>query len=227
MTNQNPQSSIFQNALVEVIGSYGSDLSIVNAARVSLSRESKMLTAQDIRLLIYLEEHRHWTPFAHAGMSFRITMPIFVARQLMRSTVGIVVNEMSRRYVKSTPKCYAPEQLRKQSPLIKQGSLDEQINQPLLGKLIYKATCGLSLLAYKALLKLGVCAEQARAILPQCTMTTIIWTGSLEALRRLYASRTHSHAQKEITDVVMQMAKHAENKFPQAWRILKNGAADD
>ena len=94
---------------VELIDKMGSDLSVVNAARVSYSKIKDKFDEKDERLIKYLAEHEHWSPFAHASMQFRIKAPIFVARQLVKHQVGLVWNEVSRRYVDDAPEFYVPE----------------------------------------------------------------------------------------------------------------------
>ena len=94
---------------VELVDKMGTDLSVVNAARVSYSKESNTFTIKDEKLIKYLAEHEHWSPFAHASMQFRIKAPIFVARQLVKHQVGLVWNEVSRRYVDFPPELYKPD----------------------------------------------------------------------------------------------------------------------
>ena len=94
---------------VELIDKMGNDVSVVNAARVSYSKESKTFTVKDEKLIKYLAEHEHWSPFAHASMQFRIKAPVFVARQLVKHQVGLVWNEVSRRYVDYQPELYTPD----------------------------------------------------------------------------------------------------------------------
>ena len=94
---------------VELIDHMGSDLSVVNAARVSFNKESKELSDGDTKLIQYLAKHNHWTPFGHASAQFRIKAPVFVARQLMKHQVGLVWNEVSRRYIKTEPEFWKPD----------------------------------------------------------------------------------------------------------------------
>ena len=107
---------------VELIDKMGDDISVVNAARVSYSKQSKTFTEKDEKLIKYLAEHEHWSPFAHASMQFRIKAPVFVARQLVKHQVGLVWNEVSRRYVDYEPEFYAPEIWRGRPKNSKQGS---------------------------------------------------------------------------------------------------------
>jgi len=119
---------------VDLVDKMGSDLTVVNAARVSFAKKSDWdhsipfadgneLKDTDARLIKYLAKHNHWSPFAHASLQFRIKAPIFVARQLVKHQVGLVWNEISRRYVDSEPEFYVPRVWRKRPPdSIKQGS---------------------------------------------------------------------------------------------------------
>lgn len=200
----------------------GTDLSIVNAARVSMDKTSKELSLRDIHLLNYLATNGHWTPFAHTALSFRITLPIFAARQLMKSTVGIVVNEVSRRYVTTPPTLLDIHTFRGRAPLIKQGSIDEAVPHNTLARLLYRVSGILSTWTYRALLALDVCPEQARSVLAQSMLTTVIWTGSLAALHRVVTLRTDEHAQRELNTIVSLMAMFAQERFPNAWNALEN-----
>ena len=113
---------------VELIDKMGSDLSVVNAARVSFAKIKDKFDNKDERLIKYLAEHNHWSPFAHASMSFRIKAPVFVARQLVKHQVGLSWNEVSRRYVDSKPEFYIPFMWRKRpDESIKQGSSKEEV----------------------------------------------------------------------------------------------------
>ncbi len=158
---------------VSLIDQMGTDLSVVNAARVSYSKESKAFTVQDERLIKYLAEHEHWSPFAHASMQFRIKAPIFVARQLVKHQVGLVWNEVSRRYVDNPPELYTPDSWRGRPKNSKQGSdgtvaLGQTIDHNL------ETTMEGCLILYNTLIQKGVAPEQARMVLPQSMMTE--WT---------------------------------------------------
>lgn len=209
----------------------GSDLTVVNAARVSFDKESdwyirheigaiKELNARDTKLINYLATHNHWSPFAHATASFRVRAPIFVARQLQKHTVGLSWNEVSRRYVDSEPTFYQPETWRKRAENVKQGSGEEPIN--LSDKWVEEYTAWMEDLRcfYQWLLDAGVCPEQARMVLPQSMMTEWIWTGSLYAFARVCNLRLDSHTQKETQIVAQQISSHMERLFPVSWSAL-------
>ena len=108
--------------------SMGSDLTAVNAARVSFGKESTELDEKDEKLIRYLTEHNHWTPFAHPQVTLHMKVPLFIARQIHKHQVGFVVNEISRRYIKDEPEFYVPEVWRKAADNVKQGSSDEEVS---------------------------------------------------------------------------------------------------
>ena len=202
---------------VELLDKMGSDLSVVNAARVSFAKESIKMEAADEKLIKYLADHNHWSPFSHAFASFRIKAPIFVARQLVKHTVGLAWNEVSRRYVDSEPEFYLPEYWRKSASNVKQGSSDAVAGY--FDPVAEKAT-ELCLSAYILMLNEGVCPEQARMILPQNTMTEWIWSGSLYAFARVCNLRLDSHTQRETQEVAKQINDYMIELFPESWNVL-------
>lgn len=205
---------------VELLNSMGDDLAVVNAARVSFSKEHEKLEAGDLGLLRYLADHEHWSPFSHCIAKFRIKAPIFVARQLAKHQVGFAWNEVSRRYVDDEPEFYMPNEWRKRAENVKQGSSDEVATIPTFIVRIYYR---MSLWLYKLLLWLNVCPEQARMILPQSMMTEWVWTGSLYGWARVYNLRTDEHAQRECQEVALQIGEHMAELFPHSWKVLTNG----
>ena len=165
---------------IQLIDKLGSDLSVVNAARVSFAKRKDELDEKDDKLIKYLAFHGHWSPFAHAFLSFRIKAPIFVARQLVKHQVGLSWNEVSRRYVDDKPEFYIPFMWRKRPPEnIKQGSSKEEIEFDIM-ELI--DTCKGT---YNYMLEEGIAPEMARMVLPQCMMTEWIWSGSVYAFSRV------------------------------------------
>lgn len=231
---------------VELIDSMGSDLSVVNAARVSFDKQSEwgkveivgteddpiplrfeaQLNDPDTKLISYLATHNHWSPFSHAFASFRIKAPIFVARQLVKHTVGLAWNEVSRRYVSSEPEFYLPDYWRKSATNVKQGSSDDEVggvnNWAVPPSYIMNVCLG----TYNRLLEEGICAEQARMILPQNTMTEWIWSGSLYAFARVCNLRLDSHTQKETQKVAQQISNHMKDLFPVSWETLVKESND-
>ena len=205
---------------VQLIDKMGTDLSVVNAARVSYSKESKSFSVQDERLIKYLAEHEHWSPFAHASMQFRIKAPILVARQLVKHQVGLVWNEVSRRYVDNPPELAQPDAWRGRPKNSKQGSdgtveLGQTIDHNL------ETTMEGCLILYNTLIQKGVAPEQARMVLPQSMMTEWYWSGTVYAFARVCNLRCKPDTQKETQDVANVIDKLADEAFPYCWKYLR------
>lgn len=202
---------------VELLGTFGDDLTVVNAARVSLEKESHELTPQDVRLIHYLAKHEHLSPFFHPQVRFRIKMPIFVAREWMRHTVGFARNEVSRRYVHSEPHCWVPEQVREASASIKQGSKQEEIAgaDEVHRQIAEHITQSCAL--YNELISNQVAPEIARAVLPQSMYTEFIETASLYGYIRLIQLRTSPDAQAEIRQYANMVASFIRQQFPHSY----------
>lgn len=208
---------------VELIDYMGDDLSVVNAARVSFDKEASYsdfdgasLPERDQKLINYLAKHNHWSPFAHTSLQFRIKAPIFVARQLGKHQVGLVWNEVSRRYVDDEPEFYIPKEWRGRPENAKQGSsgvVDADCEA-------FNNVVGHCLWMYEDLLKDGVAPEQARMVLPQNTMTSWIWTGSLMAFARVYKQRIDPHAQYESQIVAKLINDNIPRLFKHSWKAL-------
>jgi thymidylate synthase (FAD) len=208
--------------MIQFIDKMGGDIDIVNAARVSFNKESKEFdNIKDTKLIEYLAKHQHWTPFSQIVIKLRIKMPIFVARQWFKHTVGLTRNEISRRYINLEPELYTPKELRKSAEKIKQGSSNEIVenNSDLIEKIQFHNLESIQL--YNELIYNGVCNEQARIILPQGMMTEFIETGSLYAYYRIYKLRIDSHAQKEIQEYAKEIDKIMSELFPISWLALK------
>lgn len=204
---------------VEYIDHMGTDLTVVNAARVSFDKEHEEFDwTTDRGLIKYLAKHNHWSPFAHCSATFRVKAPIFVARQLVKHTVGFSWNEVSRRYVDSEPEFYIPEVWRKRAENVKQGSSEEAADV----RFDLRHDMSYCLDLYKELLGCGVCPEQARMVLPQNTMTEWFWTGTLYAWARMCQLRLDSHTQKETREVAYAIHKHMADLFPVSWEFLMN-----
>ena len=217
---------------VKLIDKMGSDLSVVNAARVSFSKISEWdiiphagptegaLKYEDERLIKYLAKHGHWTPFGHGSLQFHIKAPVFVARQLVKHQVGLVWNEVSRRYVNSEPEFYTPEVWRGAPENKKQGSSDIKIDiDPDDFVRMYDSAKWM----YEHLLEIGVCPEQARMVLPQSMMTEWYWSGTLYAFARVCNLRCKDDAQLETQMVAKQIDVLAEEIFPYSWEALRDG----
>ena len=217
---------------VRLITHMGTDLTVVNAARVSFDKESDWdeipfagkvdgyLSAKDEKLIKYLAKHNHWTPFGHCSAQFRIKAPIFVARQLAKHQVGLVWNEVSRRYVKTDPEFWMATYWRQGADDVKQGSSPVEVKSQSLVNYIFSDAERHCADAYKAMLKMGVCAEQARAILPQSMLTEWYWSGTLMAFARVYGLRKSKDTQLETNRIVLPIGKEMERLFPISWRAL-------
>lgn len=212
---------------VEYVDHMGSDLSVVNAARVSFGKMSSEFSDKDAKLVSYLAKHNHWSPFAHTSISFRIKAPIFVARQLVKHQIGLTWNEVSRRYVDDEPEFYFPKVWRGRPVNAKQGSSDIIVsgyieNEEWGGDIDedFKEVIENCRALYQCMVDSGVAPEQARMMLPQNTMTEWIWTGSLMAFARVCKLRLDPHAQQETQEVAAFLAGYCENLFPHSWKAL-------
>jgi len=211
---------------VEYITHSGSDLLIVNAARVSHHKHHDEFDGEsDGRLLQYLLKHKHWTPFAHPQITLRIKMPIFLARQWYRHTIGIVRNEVSRRYVKDTPEFFTPREWHNRPEEgIKQGSSDE-VNE--LSRYFMCRTYALGWASeelYTRMLEEGVAPEEARMILPQNMYTEFYETASLAAYLRIIELRTDRHAQRYIREYAKAVLGILSELFPETIKAYNNNA---
>lgn len=205
---------------VELIDHMGSDLSVVNAARVSFGKMSDTLDTKDEKLIGFLAKHNHWTPFGHTSITLHIKAPIFVARQLSKHQVGLVWNEISRRYVSDKPQAWISNMWRQESEDKKQGSESFGVVSQGIVEDIYASSIAHSIDAYNRLLKLKVCEEQARAVLPQSTYTEWYWTGSVAAFSRVCKLRLEETAQEETREVALAISDHCGKLFPVSWREL-------
>jgi thymidylate synthase (FAD) len=211
---------------VELLEYMGSDLNVVNTARVSFKKKAKWevgdndsydLSEKDQKLIKYLAKEGHYSPFGHCFASFHVKTPIFVRSQLVKHEY-LRMNEVSRRYVDDEPEFYTPEVWRGKAKDKKQGSEGEvQINYGVLKE----AYCA-SLDAYMDMLEKGVAPEQARMVLPQAMYTEWIWSGSLDAFANMYNLRSKSDAQKETRDIALAIGKEMKEVFPHSWEALTN-----
>ena len=197
---------------VDLVGHYGDDSVVANAARVSFHKEaSNYSKEQNNKLIRYLATHKHFSPFNHTFVSMRIKAPIFVARQLVKHRF-MPWNEVSRRYVDDEPEFYFPEVWRKKADNVKQGSSEEVIDVSAFH--VEEAVEYQLLYQYNNLLAAGVCAEQARMILPQNMMTEWRWSGTLGAFLDMLVLRLDPHTQKETRDVAEKIAVIVKELFP-------------
>ncbi|MDP3888958.1 MAG: FAD-dependent thymidylate synthase [bacterium] len=189
----------------------GSDVDVVNAARVSYGTFVTKISERDEKLIAFLIKHNHTSPFEHNQLSFRVKAPIFVVRQWMRHRMNSY-NEISYRYVKAPLEFYIPPHWRYQDTHNKQSSVgafkDEQLTQK------YKDSIEQSFKAYEALLESGVCRELARGLLPTCTYTQFIFTCNLHSLMHFLKLRLDPGAQFEIRQYAHAMLHLALPYFP-------------
>lgn len=210
--------------IAEYIEHMGSDLSVVNSARVSFDKESSYnsegeLNGKDIKLINYLASHNHWTPFSHPQITVREEVPIFVARQRFKHMIGFTYNEVSRRYVNDEPSFYKPVWRNKPEHSIKQGSSGPHADQIDFNR-EYSYVLDDCLGLYKSLLKRGVAPEQARMVLPQSMMTSYYVTGSLAAWARMYKQRIHETSQVEIQMLANLVGNIIQPLYPISWNAL-------
>ena len=235
------------NNYVTLIDHMGDDLSVVNAARVSFGKRIELDASQyddveyegwlgqipilrdgDVKLIKYLAKHNHWSPFGHTSLQFLIKAPVFVARQLVKHQVGLVWNEISRRYVSDEPEFYTPEVWRASAENKKQGSSDEEIdinsaigNGPQMVD-DYQQVLKSAKWTYDHLLRLGVCPEQARMVLPQSMMTEWYWSGTLYAFASICNLRCKPEVQLETQMIAKEIDIQAGKLFPVSWEALRN-----
>lgn len=207
---------------VELLDTFGNDLTVVNAARVSFAKESTEMCTRDERLIHYLAEHNHVTPFFHPQARFRIKMPIFVAREWYRHQIGLARNEVSRRYVDTTPECWCPAatDLRARDPKAKQGSRPDPIEESAAWQTRVTEFQTGAVKFYEEMLADGIAPEVARCVLPQSMYTEFIETGSLAAYARLCGLRLSPDAQKEIRTYAGGLAELLIPAFPVSWSAL-------
>lgn len=209
----------------ELINHLGSDLTVVNSARVSFNKESQMtedlrLNAQDHRLITYLAKHHHFTPFTHPQITLRETVPIFVARQRFKHVVGFTYNEVSRRYVDEPPEFFIPKVWRSRPEgSVKQGSGDVH-EATLAFSSIYAEYLKNAKATYENMIACGVAPEQARMVLPQSMLTSYYVTGSLAAFARAYVQRKGTHAQEEIQQLASEWGEIIAPLYPVSWAAL-------
>ena len=208
---------------LEVLETFGSDLTVVNAARVSFAKEVEEMGEKDEKLIQYLAKHNHISPFFHPQIRLRVKMPIFMAREWYRHTIGFARNEVSRRYVDSLPELWhpSPDSLRERDPKLKQGSKDTAVEgaDTLVDRITNHGKQTLSL--YDQLLTEGVAPELARTILPQSMYTEFVETGSLAAYARLCSLRLDPGAQREIREYAAGLESMLVASFPVSWTALR------
>lgn len=217
------------------VGYMGSDVDVVNAARVSFNKEVVDITDKDEKLIGYLAKHNHWSPFAHVMVKLRVKMPIFVKNQMWKSHIGANIseawNEVSRRYVDDTPTFWLPDRWRGRPVNAKQGSSDTFVDEIDVQQFGYGETTQdvgnyamhtvqVALNAYTDMIAGGVAPEMARMVLPQCMHTEWIWTGSLLFWSRIVKQRLDNHAQKESQEIAATIRDAVAPIAPVSWQAL-------
>lgn len=204
----------------DFVARMGDDTTVVNAARVSFAKEVSSMGEKDEKLIGFLAKHGHFTPFTHCVITLRETVPIFVARQRFKHTVGFTYNEVSRRYVASEPEFFVPEKWRAKAANVKQGSSDEavRLNDNVSNE--YQKALAAAMRAYTYMLSCGVAPELARICLPQSMYTSYYVTGSLMAFARAYNLRAKDDAQKEIQQLAGEWDKIISDLYPVSWQAL-------
>jgi thymidylate synthase (FAD) len=175
---------------------------------------------KDSKLVKYLATHNHISPFFHPQIRMRLKMPIFVAREWFRHTVGFARNEVSRRYVDTLPEIYVPTELRERDKNLKQGSKENAVADNAEVTKVLEDCLTSSVGCYQSLLDSGVAPEMARLVLPQTMYTEFIETASLYAYARLCKLRLDPHAQKEIQMYAEAIGVELRKHFPVSWDAL-------
>lgn len=201
----------------EYITHMGDDLMVANVARTSFDKWKIKLDNSDEKLINYLAVHSHKSPFFHPQIQLRIHVPLFVANQIKKHQIGFAINEISRRYVSTTPEIYKPKEWRGRAIDKKQGSSNKIVD-------VWNTMVNVAFIdcvqIYNYLIEIGVAPEQARMILPQAMYTTFIWTGSLYAYANMYNLRIQKDAQKETQEIAKQIGDIMSNLFPISWVAL-------
>ncbi len=215
---------------VEYISHMGSDLSVVNAARVSFGSEKEEVDEKDIKLINYLMDHNHSSPFEHCAVTFRFTVPLFIRSQHHRHRTW-AYNEISRRYTSVDINFYEPKKFRQQHASNRQASTDDLINPTLdssyldygyeVAATAVKTHNTRSVSLYGALIASGVCREQARGVLPQNLYTQYYGTVNLHNLLKFISLRSHQGAQWEIQQVAAACLSIVKDKFPESVSAYK------
>lgn len=217
---------------VEFVGKLGTDLTVVNAARVSFGQTSTELTERDRKLIGFLAREQHYSPFRHCMIQVRIKAPEMTLRQAMKHVVGIEVtsahptkdhawSEISTRY-KVMDTVYVPPVWHAQHPSAKQCAAEplDPDAQHQASEVMRSALHSVGS-AYKALLALGVAREEARQILPLSFITEVFWTASLQAVHHFVDLRSDPHAQTEIRELAGMLDDLCTREFPVAYAALK------
>lgn len=222
------KKEILDKGFIEVVDKLGSDLTVVNSARVSFGKRKTVFDDSDRKLVKFLAKHKHWSPFRHLVVQFHIKAPEFVMRQWYKHVVGIETsssyatkdhawNEISGRYVPVTD-YYSPSNWRRQSENNKQaseGSIEEQGEADKIFNDAMKSIMD----HYEKLLSLGVAKEQARLILPLNQYTEVYWTASFQAIMNFIELRDEATAQWEIRQYAIALKELMLEIYPETVKI--------
>lgn len=219
--------NVLDKGSVDLVNYLGSDLTVVNAARVSFGKEKTELDEKDIKLMSYLAKNKHYSPFRHVMLQFRIVAPEYILRQWYRHVVGIETSsayptkdhswsELSQRY-RPIKDYQTPTIWRKQSTDNKQAS-DGVIEDQEGNQKDFELVMDTIFEVYERMLARGVAKEQARILLPLNVYTTVIWTASFQAIANLIELRDHDHAQSEIREYAVAVAKITKEIFPETYK---------
>lgn len=220
-----PSIDVLDQGFVRLIDHMGTDLTVVNAARVSFGKRKEAFDAKDAELVEYLAAHEHTAPFRHAYLTFHVKAPIFVFRQWMKHRVASDFNEISGRYVEFQEDAfYVPEHFRLQAKVNKQGS-EGEIPEAARAEALeaYLEACRGSVAQYKRMIALGVCREQARCVLPLGLYSEVYWTASLQAVAHFLHLRLDGHAQWEIRQYANAVMFFVQKMFPNSTHALLDG----
>lgn len=205
---------------VEYISHMGDALTVVNAARVSFGGASQELSEKDRKLIKYLADHKHMSPFEHLTLTVKVSVPLYIRSQIMRHRT-FAYNEISRRYTDKDLEFFIPKIFRKQHDSNRQASagplgtiMQWQLAQGM--ELAHKS----ALEVYNTLIEAGVCREQARGVLPQNLMTEFFMTGNLRNFAHFIDLRKHEGAQAEVQEVARQLEQILKDKFGYAAEVL-------
>lgn len=205
---------------VQYVNHMGNALTVVNAARVSFSGKSLKLSDNDKKLIKYLADHKHMSPFEHLTLTVKVSVPLYIRSQIMRHRT-FAYNEISRRYTDKDLEFYVPNTLRKQHTNNRQASEGEidSLNNEILctAIMMHQSKC---LEFYNILIEKGVCREQARGVLSQDLMTEFYMTGNLRNWAHFIDLRKHEGAQKEVQDVANEVIAILKDKFDYAAQVL-------
>jgi len=230
---------------VELIDWMGSDIRVSNVAKVSFNKwddEDVEINDRQKGLLSYLatglpsderddwekraKASTHWTPYGHCFLSVRVAVPIFLARQLHKHVIGLVINEESRRYITEDVSLWLPEVVHKKPEKAKQGASQEAhtaLYEGFSAKDLMRISTENQVETYYNLLDAGVAGEEARIVLPLNSVTHWVWSGSLMAFMRVIKQRVDSHAQGAAQEFGKKLLDVVQSKFPESVKAFELG----